>query len=104
MKPTPQISHNQRGSGRDSGVPCEPKSFPLTDYSLQATVEAPASSSAALPEKKLRAFRKVSSEFFGAEASRDYIAELLFFIVITGISAWPIVSMFVAVTRLVRGW
>jgi hypothetical protein len=104
MKPTPQISHNQGGSRRDSGVPCKPESFPLTDYSLQATVEAPASSSADLPKTELRAFRKVSSEFFGAEASRDYIAELLFFIVITGISAWPIMSMLVAVTRLVRNY
>jgi hypothetical protein len=104
MKPTPQISHNQRGSRRDSGVPSEPKSFPLTDYSLQATVEARASSSADLPKTELRAFRKLSSEFFGAEASRDYIAELLFFIVITGISAWPIMSMLVAVTRLVRNY
>jgi hypothetical protein len=104
MKPTPQISRNQGGPRLDSGVPCEPKSFPLTDYSLQATVEAPASSSADLPKTELRAFRKVSNEFFGAEASRDYIAELLFFIVITAISAWPIVSMFVAVTRLVRNY
>jgi len=104
MKPTPQISRNQGGSHRHSGMPCEPKSFPLTDYSLQATVEAPASSSANLPKTELRAFRKVSSEFFGAEASRDYIAELLFFVVITAISAWPIMSMLGAVTRLVRNY
>ena len=104
MKPTPQISRNQGGSRRHSGMSCESKSFPLTDYSLQATVEAPASSSANLPKTELRAFRKVSSEFFGAEASRDYIAELLFFVVITAISAWPIMSMLVAVTRLVRNY
>jgi hypothetical protein len=94
MKPTPQISPSQRAS----------RSFPLTDYSFQATGEAPTTSSAVFPEKKLRAFWRVSSEFFGAEASRDYIAELLFFIVITGISAWPIVSAIVAVTRLVRNY
>lgn len=92
MKPTPQISHNQ------------PAGFPLTDYNFQATADAKSSSSAILPEKKLRAFRKLSSEFFGAETSRDYIAELSAFTVITAISAWPIVSALVAVTRLVRNY
>jgi hypothetical protein len=94
MKPTPQISPSQQAA----------RSFPLTDYSFQAADDAKVSSAAISPDKKLRAFRKVSSEFFGAEASRDYIAELLFFIVITGISVWPIMSMLVAVTRLVRNY
>jgi hypothetical protein len=94
MKPTPQISPRQHA----------PRSLPLTDYSFRAADDAKASSAAISPDKKLQAFRKVSSEFFGAEASRDYIAELLFFIVITGISAWPIMSMLVAVTRLVRNY
>jgi hypothetical protein len=94
MKPTPQISPNQHAS----------RSFPLTDCSFQPTVEAQTSSSAVLPATKAPAFHKLSSEFFGAETSRDYIAELLFFTVITGISAWPIISMIVAVTRLVRNY
>jgi hypothetical protein len=83
MKPTPQISPSQHA----------PRSFPLTDYSFQATAEAPTSSSAVLPATKPPAFHKLSSEFFGAETSRDYIAELLFFILITGIAAWPVMSM-----------
>ncbi len=94
MKPTSQISPRQNA----------PRSFPLTDYSFQGAGDAKSSSAAVSPDEELRAFRKVSSEFFGAEASRDYIAELLFFIVITGISAWPIMSMLVAVTRLVRNY
>ena len=44
------------------------------------------------------------SGFFGAETSRQYVAELLLFILITGISAWPIISAIVAVTRLVRNY
>jgi hypothetical protein len=91
MKPITQISSHQRGSGI----------FPLTDYSFQPTVEAHGSSST-IPEKKLRAFRKLSSEFFGAETTRDYVAEFLFFTAITAVSAWPVISMFAAVTRLVR--
>jgi hypothetical protein len=94
MKPKPQISPMQHA----------PRSFPLTDYFFQAADDAKSTSTAIFPDKKLRAFRKVSSEFFRAEATRDYIAELLFFIVITGISAWPIMSMLVAVTRLVRNY
>jgi len=94
MKPTPQINPNQHAH----------RSFPLTDYSFQATAEAPTTSGSVLPEKKLRAFWKVSSEFFDAEASRDYVFELLFFTLITGISAWPVVSALIAVTRLIRNY
>jgi len=92
MKPTPQISPSQHTG------------FPLTDYNFQATIDARPTSSAILSKKKLRAFRKVSSEFFGAEMSRDYVFELLLFMLITGISAWPIISAIVAVTRLVRNY
>jgi hypothetical protein len=94
MKPIPQISPSQHA----------PRSFPLIDYSFQATVDAKTSRSAILPEKKLRAFWKVSSEFFGAEMSRDYVFELLLFMLITAVSAWPTISAIVAVTRLVRNY
>ncbi len=77
MKPTSQISPSQHVS----------RSFPLTDCSFQTTADAKSSSSAVLPATKPPAFYKLSSEFFGAEASRDYIAELLFFVLITGIVA-----------------
>ncbi len=94
MKPKFQINHNQHVS----------RSFPLTDYSFQTIADAKSSSSAVVPATKSPAFHKLSSEFFGAETSRDYIAELLFFIVITGIAVWPIISAIVAVTRLVRNY
>jgi hypothetical protein len=32
------------------------------------------------------------------------VTQFLLFTVIGGISAWPIISMVLAVTRLVRGW
>ncbi len=47
---------------------------------------------------------KLSAAFFGAEAQRDYLVELALFTLITGVSAWPIVSMFIAVTRMVRNY
>jgi hypothetical protein len=94
MKPRPQISLSQHAS----------RNFPLTDYSFQATVDAKSGSSAGLPATKAPAFHKLSSEFFGAETSRGYIAELLFFILIVGIAAWPVMSMLIAVIRMIRNY
>jgi hypothetical protein len=94
MKPIVQITPSQHAS----------RNFPLTDYSFQATVDAKSGSSAVVPAKKAPAFHKLSSEFFGAETSRDYFAELLFFIVITGLAAWPIMSMLIAVIRMIRNY
>ena len=103
MKPTPQISSNQPSSRRDSGARHD-RSFPLTDYAFKATVDAKSSSSAVLSARKAPAFHRLSSEFFDAEASRDYIAEFSMFMLMTGISVWPIISALVAVTRLVRNY
>jgi hypothetical protein len=94
MKPTPQISPKQHAF----------RNNPLTDYSFQATVEAKAGSSAVGPAKKAPAFHKLSSEFFGAETSRDYFAELVFFILIAGIAAWPVMLMLIAVIRMIRNY
>ena len=38
----------------------------------------------------------------GAEAIRNHIVELFLFVLIAGLSAWPIISMIVALIRLVR--
>ena len=92
MKPTPQISHNQKAR----------QSFPLTDYNLRATVDPKSSCSNAFPAKKSPAFHKLSSEFFGVEESRHYIAEFSAFTVLGLITAWPILSSIVAVVRMAR--
>jgi hypothetical protein len=94
MKPTSQISPRQHA----------PRSFPLTDYAFKATVDAKSGSSAVVSARKAPAFYRLSSEFFGAEATRDYVAEFSVFMLITGISIWPIISALVAVTRLVRNY
>ena len=104
MKPILQINHKQRGSPRDNGAGRNHQSFPLTDYNYRPTPETQVSSSAGRPATKSPAFHKLSSEFFGAEASRDYVAELLFFVLITGVAAWPVVSMLIAVIRLIRNY
>ena len=94
MKPTPQISPSENAS----------RNFPLTDYSFQATVEAPPTSVANLPTTDSRPFHKLSSEFLCTEIIRDHIAELVLFALITVLSAWPIASTIIAITRLVRNY
>ena len=104
MKPILQINHKQRGSHCDDRARRGHQSFPLTDYNYRPTAEAEAISPAVRPATKSPAFHKLSSEFLGAETSRDYVAEFLFFVLITGIAAWPVVSMLIAVIRLIRNY
>ena len=104
MKPILQISHKQRGSRRDNRARRRHQSFPLTDYNYRPTAEAEAISTAGRPAIKSPAFHKLSSEFLGAETSRDYVAELSFFILITCLAAWPVMSMFIAVVRMIRNY
>jgi hypothetical protein len=104
MKPILQINHKQRGPRRDNRARRSQKSFPLTDYNYHPTAENQGNSSALWRTTKSPAFHKLSSEFLGGETSRDYVAELLFFILITGIAAWPVVSMLIAVIRLIRNY
>jgi hypothetical protein len=96
MKPTPQISSEQR----------KQRSFPLTDYQYRtSTLSAGRAIAKKTPSAlELKTFRKLSTEFFATEIPRDYVAELFFFILITGIATWPIISSMVAITRLVRNY
>jgi hypothetical protein len=104
MKSTLQTNHKQRDSPRDNRVGRSHESFPLTDYNYHPTAETQVNSSASWPAIKSPAFHKLSSEFLYAEKSRDYVGELLFFIVITGLAAWPIMSMLIAVIRMIRNY
>ena len=88
MKPTAQISHNQNAG------------FPLTDYQFQTTNDPKSSCSDFSSAKKSPAFHKLSSEFFGVEESRHYLAEFSAFTVLGLITAWPIISTIVAVARM----
>ena len=104
MKPIPQINHNERGSRHKNRGRHSNRTLLPTDYNYHSTSEVQVNSSAARPTTKLPAFHKLSSEFLGAERSRDYIAELSFFVLITGIAAWPVMSMLVAVVRMIRNY
>jgi hypothetical protein len=104
MKPILQINHKQCHSRRDNRARHSHQSFPLTDYNYHPTAESQVNSSARWRTTKSPAFHKLSSEFLGGETSRDYVAELLFFILISGIAAWPVMSMLIAVIRMIRNY
>ena len=104
MKPMLQINHKQRGSRRDHRARRGHQSFPLTDYNYRPTADTKAILPAGRSSIKSPAFHKLSSKFLGAEASRDYVAELLFFILIACLAAWPIMSMLIAVVRMIRNY
>ena len=59
-------------------------------------------SSADQPTLEFPAFYKLSSGYFGAETTRDQGGEFLSFTVLGIITAWPIVSMIMAVSRMLR--
>jgi hypothetical protein len=96
MKPTTQISSKQRKQRR----------FPPTDYQYQTGgLSADRAVAKKTPAaRELKTFRKLSTEFFATETPRVFIAELFFFVLITGIATWPIISSMVAITRLVRNY
>jgi hypothetical protein len=86
MKPTPQISHNQKSRS------------PLTDCNYQPTSDA--NIGAGRPVAKPTGFHKLSSDFIGTEMVRDFAVEFSTFTLIALISAWPILSSIVAVAQL----
>ena len=106
MNPIPYISTKQRDLRRDTRAQRNHQSGPLTDCFYQPSPNPGGSSSPisgdAFRISKLRMFRKLSSDFFGAEAGRDYFAELAVFSLITAVSAWPVISMVVALYRMIK--
>src|SRR4029077_2840775 len=104
MKPIVQINHKQRGSRRHNRARRPHQSFPLTDHNYRPTAEAETLSPAGEPAIKSPAFHKLSSEFLSTETSRDYVAEFLFFVLITCLAAWPVMWLLIAVVRMIRNY
>jgi hypothetical protein len=77
-------------------------SFPLTDYNYLPTTETQTGFAASRPAKKSPGFHELSSEFFGVEESRHYLAEFSAFTVLGLITAWLIFSSIVAVIGMAR--
>jgi hypothetical protein len=103
MKTTPQISRQPSRLGGERSSSQSHSSHPLTDYHFHAP--ASAVQSAGSSRKLTRpvfapGFRDLSNEFLATEAKRNYVAEVLLFVVIVAVSTWPIVSMMHALAQL----
>ena len=88
MKPTPQIQQSS---------PRKQENLPRTDYSYQTTADV-VENSPTLVQKQVRlpqlpASWRISRDYFGAEATRDFVTEAIFFAWITAVAAWPISVM-----------
>jgi hypothetical protein len=105
MKPNSQISRqHERRDGEKSS--CRVRA---NHPRIECSFHAPASEvhSAGSSRKLSRpvfapGFRDLTKEFLGAETKRTYVAEVLFFAIIVGVSAWPIVSMVQALALLMK--
>jgi hypothetical protein len=102
MKPTHHISSDLRRL--DVNGPRGAKQFPATELYYRALAEPRggelSKSSRYLSE--LRTFREVATRFSGNEASRTFVVELVLFILISGVSAWPIMSMIAALRQMLN--
>lgn len=105
MTPNSQISRQpSRLDGEES--PSRPHSnHPRTDCNFHAPAsEVQSAGSSRKLSRRVFApgFRDLSNEFLGAETKRNYVAEVLFFAIIVGVSTWPIVSMVRALAQFVK--
>jgi hypothetical protein len=103
MKPNSQLS--RLPARRDGERPAMQlhSSQPRIDYHFH-TNEMPAGSqgSKISPPVFAPGFRNLSNEFLGAETTRSFVAEALFFAIIVGVSVWPIALMVQALGQLLK--
>ena len=105
MKPNSPVSRQPKRLDQDGSSSRRRSPHPLTDYHFHgpATEVQSAGSSPKLSRPVFApGFRDLSNEFLGAETRRNYVAELLFFAIIVGVSVWPIVSMLRALAQLTK--
>jgi hypothetical protein len=67
--------------------------YSVNGIAFQATVDAKSSSYAVLLANEVAPLPRIKQRIPRRRNKRVYIPELLFFILITGIAAWPVVSM-----------
>jgi hypothetical protein len=103
MKPTSQLSRQPARHGGEQSPSRLRSNHPLIDYSFHAPASEVKPGARKLSQPVFApGFRDLSNEFLGAETKRSYVAEVLFFAIIVGVSAWPIVSMLQAMTQFIK--
>ncbi len=105
MKPNYQLSRqpSRLDEARSSSRPAS--HHPSTDYHFHAPASEQLAGRAGSSHKVARpvfapGFRDLSNEFLGAETTRSYVAEVLLFVVIVAVSAWPMIAMVQALAQL----
>jgi hypothetical protein len=106
MKPTSQITRQPgRHDEEHSTSPSRSNStHPRTDFHFHASASEGQSTGSRKVTRPVFApgFRDLGNEFLGAETKRNYVAEVLFFAIMVGVSTWPIVSMVRALAELTK--
>jgi hypothetical protein len=105
MKPNSQISRQPGWLDEERSPSRLHSNHPRTDCNFHAPAsEARSAGSSRMVSRRVFApgFRDLSNDFLGAESKRNYVAEVLFFVIIVGVSAWPIVSMVQALAQLMK--
>ena len=105
MKPNSQISRQPGRLDEERSSSRLRSTHPLTDYHFHAPAseQQSAGNSCKLSRPVIApGFRDLSNEFLGAETKRNYVAEVLFFAIIVGVSVWPIISMVQALAQLMK--
>lgn len=73
--------------------------YPATDFAYQTT-----GADFGIANNRVKhsatPFRQLSQDFLAEEMKRDYVKEALCFLIIVGLSAWPIASMVNALSLL----
>lgn len=102
MKPLSQISRPLSSRGEEA--PAElPTKHPVTDchyHAANGDLRATNDRLKPSPPSLGPSFRDLSNEFLAAEMKRDYLVEAFCFLIIVGVSAWPIVSLVRALSLL----
>jgi hypothetical protein len=81
------------------------QSFPRTDYHFHAPAEDVAAvrdQHATVGSAELRAFRHISRDYMG-EGKRSYIIEMMVFALVTGLTAWSLISLLIILAQTARG-
>ena len=52
---------------------------------------------------ELRAFRQIGNEYLGEKAYRGYLAEMIVFALVVGLTAWPLISLLIVLAQTANG-
>lgn len=103
MKPISQLSRQPGHRAGEESPSRLGSNHPHTDCNFHAPEIQSAGSSRKISRPVFApGFRDLSNEFLGTETKRNYVAEVLFFAIIIGVSAWPIVSMMQAMAQFIK--